>query len=418
MENRTILVEQKIKNIQSDYGSADFEAAKKFHNHLIPKIIENAREFGANDLPHNGEYDNLLIARYNALYTELIADETTMAEEVRACFIQAREDYFKTSEGHLSCEITRIKQEFEKAKRLHGRVLGETDASNFLINRTWVVYLVLIVMGLLELPLNFSVFAPLSISKTGTYMLALLLVAVVPVLAHFCGKFFKQRKELTSNLVLGIGIALLLLALTMFLSSLRYLYFEAKAIEPQYDTFQEAYKAVQMGLKPKDLILSPVFWTSFLFNFGLIATGFLLSFLSHDSRDSFEKSYKALVFKRPKLIDQLSQLRKSQYTNFTIQGNGSKTPEQKLLQNMTEYRRMHDTLSKHVENLAVFIDGLCKEAINEFRLHNQKSRKDIASIPRHWHDEWYGFQAVLPKLIKTIFSESYPELEPAAVSQQ
>jgi hypothetical protein len=51
MENRTVLVDQKIKNIPSDFGSAGFETAKKFHNHLIPGLIQNAKEFGMNDLP-------------------------------------------------------------------------------------------------------------------------------------------------------------------------------------------------------------------------------------------------------------------------------------------------------------------------------------------------------------------------------
>ena len=83
MENRTVLVEQKIKNIQSDFGSVDYESVKKFHNQLIPKLIDNARAFGASNLPQNAEYEQLLISRYSALYTELIADETTMAEQIK-----------------------------------------------------------------------------------------------------------------------------------------------------------------------------------------------------------------------------------------------------------------------------------------------------------------------------------------------
>lgn len=411
MENRTILVDQKIKNIQSDFGSIDFETAKKFHNQLIPGMIQNAREFGMNDLPQNAEYENMLIARYNALYTELIADEIAMAEEVKTCFNQYREDYFNTNEGYVNYEITRIKQEFEKAKIFHGRPLGETDGSAFLMRRTWLVYLLLFIMGLLELPLNQSVFAPLSLGKAGTLMLSILLVSVVPILAHFCGKFIKQHKERTSNLVLGISVGLLLIALTLFLSVMRYLYFETQAIADEYVTFQEAYKSAQQNFKFGALFSSPIFWTSFLFNFGLVLVGFVLSYISHDSRDSFEKIYRLFAFRRPRLISQLSSERKKQHVHYKIHGNGAQTMEMTLLTKIAEFRRMHEALTTHVENLGVYVDGLCKEAINEFRLHNQAARNDLNTIPRHWKDEWFGFVAVQPKKIESIFIEVYSEME-------
>jgi hypothetical protein len=46
-----------------------------------------------------------------------------------------------------------------------------------------------------------------------------------------------------------------------------------------------------------------------------------------------------------------------------------------LLSKITEFRRMHEALTTHVENLGIYIDGLCKEAINEFRLHNSGGQK-------------------------------------------
>ncbi len=414
MENRTVLVEQKIKNIQSDFGSVDYESVKKFHNQLIPKLIDNARAFGASNLPQNAEYEQLLISRYSALYTELIADETTMAEELRTCYNQTREDYFNTSEGHINYEITRIKQEFEKAKILYSRLLGETNGSPFLMNKPWMIYLVLVVLGILELPLNQSVFAPLALGTGGTLFLAILLLIVTPILAHFCGKFLKQYKERTVNLVIGSSIAVFLIGLTIFLSDMRYLFFQAKATEGGYDTFQEAYNAAQQALTMSKLMASPVFWTSFLLNFGLILAGFLLAFLTHDSMDAYEKTYRDFTFRRPKLIQQLSATRKEQYRNYRIQGASTQTREQRLLEKMTEYHRMHEALSKHVENLGYYIDGLCKEAINEFRMHNQLARMDIQTIPRHWKDGWEGFTAVTPKKIKPIFVEAYTELENSA----
>jgi hypothetical protein len=349
-------------------------------------------------------------SRYNALYTELISDEMAMAEEVKTCFNQYREDYYNTREGHVSYEVTRIKQEFEKAKVLHGRLLGETDGSTFLMRRTWLVYLLLLLMGLLELPLNRSVFAPLSLGKIGTLMLSILLVGVIPLLTHFCGKFLKQHKEYTSNLVLGIFTAFLLFSLTVFLSVLRYLYFESQAVSAEFVTIQEAFKAAQEKFSFGSLLSSPIFWTSFLFNFGLVIVGFVFSYVLHDSKDSFEKIYRMFVFRRPKLIAQLSAVRRNQDVNFKIQGVGAQTREQVLLSKMTEFRRMHEALTTHVENLGIYIDGLCKEAINEFRLHNQAARKDISTIPRHWKDEWFGFVAVQPKKLEPIFIEIYPEM--------
>jgi hypothetical protein len=85
--------------------------------------------------------------------------------------------------------------------------------------------------------------------------------------------------------------------------------------------------------------------------------------------------------------------------------------EMTLLTKIAEFRRMHEALTTHVENLGVYIDGLCKEAINEFRLHNQAARNDLSTVPRHWKDEWFGFVAVQPKKIESIFIEVYSEME-------
>jgi hypothetical protein len=127
--------------------------------------------------------------------------------KVKTCFNQYREDSYNTNEGHVNYEVTRIKQDFEKAKdSLRTAAWRKRDGPAFLMRRTWLAYLLLLVMGLLELPLNQSVFAPLSLGKAGTLMLSILLVSVVPILAHFCGKFIKQHKERTSNLVLGIAL--------------------------------------------------------------------------------------------------------------------------------------------------------------------------------------------------------------------
>jgi hypothetical protein len=72
---------------------------------------------------------------------------------------------------------------------------------------------------------------------------------------------------------------------------MRYLFFETQAISDEYVTFQEAYKSAQQNFKFGAMFSGPIFWTSFLFNFGLVLVGFVLSYITHDSRDSFTRKF-------------------------------------------------------------------------------------------------------------------------------
>lgn len=409
MGNESLHVEQKIRSIESDYGSSDYEKAKAFHDYMMPSIVENARSLGAANLPLNEEYEQMLTSRYSALYTELVSDEATMAEEVRTSFNQTRENYFNTDEGYLMYEITRIKQNFEKAKVLHGRLIGETNAVSFFLKNTWVVYLILCFIGFLEYPLNQSLFIAFGLGYLGTILLAILVVVIIPILSHLTGKFIKQHRERITNLLLGIGLGTIMLLFVLFLSLFRYKYFEAyRLMETSgIEIFQEAFSKVKLV----GAISHTIFWVTFLLNIGLVLIGFVLGFLSHDTKDSFEKAYCAFTFRRPKLIAKLSGFRQNQHTNISIQGKQYMTREQTLSEKMTDFRRMHNALAKHVINLADYMDGLCKEAISSFRLHNQEARRDYNTVPRQWRESPNGFTAVYPKSVTPLSMESYPEIE-------
>lgn len=407
--------EAEINFINSDAGSPDYQVASKQH----AAILEEAATTGATEGKRNqpgkntpvNDYEVELITKYVGMYRNRISNEKSLVKQLHSRYKSLLQRLYSTNEGNILYTISEIKTNFHKAKINNKRPTGETNAIKFLLKHQWFIYLVLMTLGLLELPLNITVFKAFRLDDFSTLLAGTLLVISIPIIAHFCGKFFKRWKEHASNKVISLSLFLILTSFGIFMSLFRYVYFQAQALkvaalEAGSDiSIAEIMHQVSMLDAPQ----SSEFWVTLIFNALLIGIGIVLGFLAHDSRDDFEKHYKNFHFKRPKLIKQFNALMDDSRTFSAVNG-GEGSGVAHSLDLLIHLIELHNGLIQHIYNYGEYINSLCKEAINRYRVQNRSNRTDSDSIPSYWTQATNGEEYIIPEVIDPIRQDAYQEL--------
>lgn len=407
--------ETEINFINSDAGSPDYLVAEKKHEEIMVEAaetgaIEGKQNQPGKDIPIN-DFETELITKYVGLYRNRISNEKSLVQQLRSRYKSLLNKLYSTNEGNLLYTISEIKTNFQKAKINNKRPTGETDAIKFLLKHQWVIYLVLIVLGTLELPLNITVFKAFRLDDLSTFLAGTLLVISIPIIAHFCGKFFKRWKEKYSNKILSLSLFFILTAFGIFMSLFRYVYFQAQelkvaALEAGTDiSVAEIMRNVSMTSAPQ----SSEFWVTLIFNALLIGVGIVLGFLAHDSKDDFEKHYKNFHFKRPQLIKQFNKLMEESKTFSAVNG-GEGSAVSTSLDTIIHIIELHNGLIEHIYNYGEYVNSLCKEAINRYRVNNRSNRTDQFSIPNYWTTSANAEDYIVSEALDPIRQDEFREL--------
>lgn len=407
--------EAEINFINSDSGSPDYQVAEKKHEAIILEAEKVGAMEGKNNQPGKespiNDFETELITKYTGLYRNRISNEKSLVQQLRSRHKSLLNKLYSTNEGNLLYTISEIKTNFQKAKINNKRPTGETNAVKFLLKHSWFIYLVLITLGTLELPLNITVFKAFKLDDFSTLLTGTLLVISIPIVAHFCGKFFKRWKDNNSNKVLSLSLFFILSAFSIFISLFRYVYFQAQelkvaALEAGTDvSIAEIMHSVSMWNAPQ----SSEFWVTLIFNVLLIGVGIVLGFLAHDSRDDFEKHYKNFHFKRPKLIKEFNQIMEESQTFSAVNGS-ERSDVATSLDMMVHITELHNGLVEHIYNYGEYINNLCKEAINRYRVNNRSNRPDQFTIPSYWMNATNTQDYIVPETLEPIRQDEFKEL--------
>jgi len=381
--------ETEMNFINSDSGSPDYLFAEKKHDAIMAEAtqigtMEGKRNQPGKDIPVN-DFETELITKYIGLYSVRMSNEKSLVQQLRSRYKSILNRLYSTNEGNLLYTISEIKTNFQKAKISNKRPTGETNAIKFFLKHQWFVYLILITLGALELPLNITVFKAFRLDQISTSLAGILLVIAIPIVAHFCGKFFKRWKDNNSNKVLSISLLTILTSFAVYISLFRYVFFQAQelkvaALEAGTDiSIGEIMHSVSMWNAPS----SSEFWVTLIFNALLIVVGIVFGFLSHDSKDDFEKHYKNFHFKRPKLIKQFNTMMEESSTLSAVNG-GEGSDVSTSLDLLIHITELHNGLIEHISNFGNYVNSLCKEAVNRYRVTNRSSRTDEDSVPTYW----------------------------------
>lgn len=169
---------------------------------------------------------------------------------------------------------SRAKEAIESAEnRLHAAAnqVGRYELHHK-INPFWAIFIA-VTIGLLEVPLNYQTFLLFHEKALMTLLLSLSLVVIMPIIAHSCGRLYRQGNErpsyyiIASALTLGVGI------LSYFAGQMR---------------------ALAIGNSAPTVSASFFFMVNILF----FAAACMASFLAHDPSAALSDAHRALKQER------------------------------------------------------------------------------------------------------------------------
>lgn len=419
MQNRLNQIIQQsnaeVNQINSDAGSPDYRYAERKHEEVLVEAAETGTIEGQKNYPGGevsmSDYEQELITKYGSIYRTRVSNEMSLVQQLKARYNTTLKQLYTTNEGSLLYRITDIKTNFQKAKIDHGRPTGETNAIKALLERQWIIYLVLIILGIMELPLNNTVFKAFRLGAVPTLMAGTLLVIAIPIMAHFGGKFMKRWKEGNHNKLWTIFLVGVLAAFSMLISLFRFVYFQGQDIlRESLESGEEiAFTQIMNSISLSHAFTNSEFLVALIFNILLIGVGIVLGFMAHDSKGDFEKHYKNFNYERPRLIKQFNEMiadnRKASQMN-----NGKSGTIAEMLEQVTMITELHNVLSEHIVNFGDYMNSLCHEAISRYRQTNRRHRSDQESVPVYWQTAAGEVSYIAIQEVESIRQDEFGEL--------
>ncbi len=180
-----------------------------------------------------------------------------------------KEERFQTVTDYIDKQLTppylRARETLKRLQQKLGR-----DHLDITFKSVGLYFFFLAVIGACEFPLNLKVFETFREGVTQTMIMAFSLVIGIPIAAHFEGLFLKRRKDHPANAIWAVFIALLLIALSLYVGLLR-----------------GEYILTETGVDSS--LNTQVFVTISLF---LFTIGTLLSFAHHDENSQFQAAHR------------------------------------------------------------------------------------------------------------------------------
>ncbi|MCW5908897.1 MAG: hypothetical protein KIS94_13620 [Chitinophagales bacterium] len=374
--------EEEIRRLKAA-NNPDVLSLKEFHSKLLEQAEKDGEADGKLNKPSANDdtrgYEKEIEGAYTGKYNELMLQEQGSMQTLRDEFNALLRYFTGTPEGIIRKRIYEYEQQFENARIEASRAVPQTDGNGYFLKHTWLIYLIVGLLGVLELPLNNTVFKAFKIGRGDTALVALLLVIIIPISAHFTGLFLKRWNGKTHNKIWSIILATLLVSFAVAMSLFRYVYFESINLQGTYLNLAEAFKHVKVA----GAFSHPEFWVVLFFNILLILIGIILGFNAHDSDSNFETAYKNFHFKRANDFVELESIRRAKKKEADLKGKTILEEEQynhylKLLS------RQHNELHDFIKRFGQTVNENYIQTISKYKGANQNNRTD--PDPAYWHN--------------------------------
>lgn len=285
---------------------------------------------------------------------------------------------FKDREADLGEKEHLLERDFRDVRQDLQRIQNQTGRNHPLIHfKSGLLYFLLLLgIGLCEVPLNLQIFQKFGEAFFITIIMASSLAIAIPVLAHFTGVFIKQRKEKREYVLFTI-LCIGLFVIFNFGVSI----------------FRTSVLAEAMGEEANQL--NVIIFTCL--NLILFFIGVLAAYFRHDESyelehiyDDYQKSKKVFdtdkeVLNRQKssLAEEKNAALKVVHSNFE---NGKKQLNNKkdaLIEKRSTYIQQYDELLNSFAALEEYIDAGYHIALGKYRAASLEQRKDRRS-PQSW----------------------------------
>lgn len=287
---------------------------------------------------------------------------------------------FKDREADLAEKEHLLERDFRDVRQDLQRIQDQTGRNHPLIHfkSGFLYFMLLIGIGLCEVPLNLQIFQKFGEAFFITIIMASSLAIAIPVLAHFTGVFIKQRKEKREYVLFTI------LCISLFV-----------IFNFGVSIFRTSVLAEAMGEEANQL--NVIIFTCL--NLILFFIGVLAAYFRHDESyelehiyDDYQKSKKVFDTDKEVLNRQKSSLAEEKnaalkviHTNFE---NGKKQLNNKkdaLIEKRSTYIQQYDELLNSFAALEEYIDAGYHIALGKYRAASLEQRKDRRS-PQSWKD--------------------------------
>ena len=347
--------------------------------HLAVKMYEDKLE----EMRNNGDSE---FSREMELIEQKRAANT--AEIDRA--FKDREEDLQDKEGMLEREFHEVRQDLQQIQEKTGRNHPLIHFKN-----GFLYFLLLLGIGLCEVPLNLQIFQKFGEAFFITIIMASSLAIAIPVLAHFTGVFIKQRKEKREyNFFIFLCVALF------------------GIFNFGVSVFRTSVLAEAMGESASQLNI--IIFTTL--NLILFIIGVLAAYFRHDESyelehhyDDYQKSKKTFNKEKSEISAKKSALAalkntelKTVHQAFEEAKSRLHNKKDALIIKRNEHIQKYDELLNSFAALEDYIEAGYHLAVVKYRAANLGQRKDRRS-PLSWIEE-------VPEL--NLHFAGMPELDP------
>ncbi|MGK0364956.1 MAG: putative membrane channel-forming protein YqfA (hemolysin III family) [Saprospiraceae bacterium] len=345
--------------------------------HLAVKMYEDKLE----EMRNNG--DSEFSREMEVLEQKSVANTSEIDRAFRD-----REEDLQDKERLMEGEFHEVRQDLQQIQEKTGR-------NHPLIHfKSGILYFLLLLgIGLCEVPLNLQIFQKFGEAFFITIIMASSLAIAIPVLAHFTGVFIKQRKEKREyNFFIFLCVALF------------------GIFNFGVSVFRTSVLADAMGESTSQLTI--VIFTCL--NLILFIIGVLASYFRHDesyelehiyedyqkSKKVFNKEKSEISVKKSALAALKNAELKTVHQAFEEDKNRLHNKKDALIVKRNEHIQKYDELLNSFAALEDYIEAGYHLAIGKYRAANLGQRKDRRS-PVSWIDEVPGLNlhfAGMPEL--------------------
>ena len=354
--------------LRNEYRKLLAECRKKGKPYLdAPHLAAKVYAQKLTDLAENEE----------ATYTK----ELDALTQKRTAEINEIDRAYQDREHDLAEKVHTAEREYREVRQDLQDIQSKTGRNHPLIHfKSGILYFLLLLgIGLAEVPLNLQVFQKFGEAFFITMIMASSLAIAIPVLAHFTGVFVKQRKEKKEYTYFAI-LCIAVFAIFNFGVSI----------------FRTAVLAEAMGQAPNDLNI--VIFTCL--NLILFIIGVLAAYFRHDesyelehiyddyqkAKKGFNKENDALSKEKAALAAKKNQALKVVHDAFEKGKSALNNKKDTLITQHSEHVQRYDELLNSFAALEEIIDACYHIAISKYRSANLSQRKDRRS-PDSWQNQ-------------------------------
>lgn len=352
----------------NEYRKLMAECRKKGKPYLdAPHLAAKVSAEKLKDLTENGE----------ATYTK----ELEVLNQKRTAEINEIDRAYQDREHDLAEKVHTAEREYREVRQDLQDVQSKTGRNHPLIHfkSGFLYFLLLLGIGLAEVPLNLQIFQKFGEAFFITMIMASSLAIAIPVLAHFTGVFIKQRKDKKEYTYFAI-LCTFVFAIFNFGVSI----------------FRTVVLAEALGQPPNDLNI--VIFTCL--NLILFIIGVLAAYFRHDesyelehiyedyqkAKKVFNKENDALNKEKVALAAEKNQALKVVHDIYEKGKIALNNKKNTLIVQHSEQVQRYDELLNSFTALEEMLDACYHIAISKYRSANLSQRKDRRS-PESWKNQ-------------------------------